>query len=182
MKLFITLLFLLIAGSAVGLLQYFHFSEAHAGELRHTWKSPSFSGIGVSAHYLTIENQEFTRKAEIESKKKSELSKIETDKKNTNYQKFLTNLESRIYAEFSKQLTDSMFGEACGTTYGEDGSAIAPTAESVEGGGESCTGNVTFNGTAMTFVKDVAKDEVRLTIDGDDGAQTITLPLNDFQF
>ena len=91
-------------------------------------------------------------------------------------------MESRIYAEFSKQLTDSMFGEACGTTYGEDGSAIAPTAESVEGGGESCTGNVTFNGTAMTFVKDVAKDEVRLTIDGDDGAQTITLPLNDFQF
>ena len=119
MKLIVTLLFLLISGDALG------------GELRHTWKSPSFSGIGVSAHYLTIENQEFTRKAEIESKKKSELSKIENDKKNTNYQKFLTNLESRIYAEFSKQLTDSMFGEACGTTYGEDGGAIAPTAEAV---------------------------------------------------
>ena len=170
MKLIVTLLFLLISGDALG------------GELRHTWKSPSFSGIGVSAHYLTIENQEFTRKAEIKSKKKSELSKIENDKKNTNYQKFLTNLESRIYAEFSKQLTDSMFGEACGTTYGEDGGAIAPTAESSENGGETCTGNMTFNGTTITFVKDVGRDEVRLTIDGDDGASTITLPLNDFQF
>ena len=170
MKLIVTLLFLLISGDALG------------GELRHTWKSPSFSGIGVSAHYLTIENQEFTRKAEIKSKKKSELSKIENDKKNTNYQKFLTNLESRIYAEFSKQLTDSMFGEACGTAYGEDGGAIAPTAEASENGGETCTGNMTFNGTTMTFVKDVGRDEVRLTIDGDDGASTITLPLNDFQF
>ena len=170
MKLIVTLLFLLISGDAFG------------GELRHTWKSPSFSGIGSSAHYLTIENQEFTRKAEIKSKKKSELSKIENDKKNTNYQKFLTNLESRIYAEFSKQLTDSMFGEACGTTYGEDGGAIAPTAEASENGGETCTGNMTFNGTTMTFVKDVIRDEVRLTIDGDDGASTITLPLNDFQF
>lgn len=170
MKIIVTLLFLLISGDALG------------GELRHTWKSPSFSGIGASAHYLTIENQEFTRKAEIKSKKKSELSKIENDKKNTNYQKFLTNLESRIYAEFSKQLTDSMFGEACGTTYGEDGGAIAPTAEASENGGETCTGNMTFNGTTMTFVKDVGRDEVRLTIDGDDGASTITLPLNDFQF
>lgn len=170
MKIIVTLLFLLISGDALG------------GELRHTWKSPSFSGIGVSAHYLTIENQEFTRKAEIKSKKKSELSKIENDKKNTNYQKFLTNLESRIYAEFSKQLTDSMFGEACGTTYGEDGGAIAPTAEASENGGETCTGNMTFNGTTITFVKDVGQDEVRLTIDGDDGASTITLPLNDFQF
>ena len=170
MKIIVTLLFLLISGDALG------------GELRHTWKSPSFSGIGASAHYLTIENQEFTRKAEIKSKKKSELSKIENDKKNTNYQKFLTNLESRIYAEFSKQLTDSMFGEACGTTYGEDGGAIAPTAEASENGGETCTGNMTFNGTTMTFVKDVGRDEVRLTIDGEEGASTIPLPLNDLQF
>lgn len=182
MKLVVTLLFLLIAGSAVGLLQYFHFSEAHAGELRHTWKSPSFSGIGTSAHFLTIENQEFTRKAEIESKRRSELSKIESDKKNTNYQKFLTNLESRIYAEFSKQLTDSLFGEACGTTYDGDGASIAPTAEAAENGEATCTGNMTFNGTSMTFIKDVAADEVSLTIEGPDGAETITFPLNDFQF
>ena len=36
---------------------------AFAGQLTHKWKSPSFSGVGTSAHFLTIENQEFTLKA-----------------------------------------------------------------------------------------------------------------------
>ena len=31
-------------------------------EIKHEFKSPSFSGIGTSSHYLTIENQEFSRK------------------------------------------------------------------------------------------------------------------------
>ena len=37
-------------------------SPAHAGDLTHPWKSPAFSGQGYSAHVLTIENQEFSRK------------------------------------------------------------------------------------------------------------------------
>ena len=45
-----------------------------AAELTHRWKSPSFSGIGTSAHFLTIENQEFTRKAEIKAKKEKILT------------------------------------------------------------------------------------------------------------
>ena len=45
------------------------------GELTHKWKSPSFSGVGTSAHFLTIENQEFTRKAEIKAKKESAAAK-----------------------------------------------------------------------------------------------------------
>ena len=43
--------------------------ETTAGDLVHKFKSPSFSGVGTSAHFLTIENQEFTRKAEIKAKK-----------------------------------------------------------------------------------------------------------------
>ena len=83
----------------------------------HKWKSPSISGIGASAHFLTIENQEFTRKAEIRARKDSAAAKKISAAKNTNYAKFLDNLESRIFAEFSKQLTDNLFGESCGTTY-----------------------------------------------------------------
>ena len=37
-----------------------------ASEIKHKFKNPSFSGIGTGAHYLTIENQEFSRKKEIE--------------------------------------------------------------------------------------------------------------------
>ena len=50
------------------------------------------------------------------------------------------------------------------------------------GGGTSCNGTMTFNGTTMTYTKDLANDQVVLQIDGPDGNETITLPLNDFQF
>ena len=33
----------------------------YADEIVFKFKSPSFSGQGTSAHYLTIENQEYTR-------------------------------------------------------------------------------------------------------------------------
>ena len=154
--------------------------------------------MGTSAHFLTIENQEFTRKAEIKAKKIAAEEKELSAKRNTNFRKFLDNFESRIYAEFSKQLADAMFGEACGTHYNDAGTAVAPTAEVMEGGasttndtqtlhadaggGTSCSGTMTFNGTTMTYTKDLAADQVVLQIDGPDGNETITLPLNDFQF
>jgi hypothetical protein len=37
-----------------------------ADELVHGFKNPSFSGQNVSAHYLTIENQQKSRRDEIE--------------------------------------------------------------------------------------------------------------------
>ena len=51
--------------------------ETTAGDLVFKYKSPSFSGVGTSSHFLTIENQEFTRKAEIKSK---ELQKKKQEK------------------------------------------------------------------------------------------------------
>ena len=173
-------------------------TQVHATDLVFRYKSPSFSGIGTSAHFLTIENQEFTRKAEIKSKKLAAERAEESAKKNTNFNRFKDNFESRIYAEFSKQLADAMFGESCGTSYSSTGVAISPTAEVLEngasttsdtqtltsdaGGGTSCNGTMTFNGTTMTYTKDLANDQVVLQIDGPDGNETITLPLNDFQF
>ena len=167
-----------------------------AAELTHRWKSPSFSGIGTSAHFLTIENQEFTRKAEIKAKRESEAAKKLAASKNTNYAKFIDNLESRIYAEFSKQLTDNLFGEACGTTYTTatvDG--VTTTTQdtpnpqegnSIDGAGtivgSNCTGTYSFNDTTVTYTQDVTNDVVTLDIAGPDGSQVITLPLNDFQF
>ena len=167
-----------------------------AGELTHRWKSPSFSGIGTSAHFLTIENQEFTRKADIKAKRESAEAKRLAAAKNTNYAKFIDNLESRIYAEFSKQLTDNLFGESCGTTYTTatvDG--VTTTTQdtpnpqegnSVDGAntivGSNCTGTYSFNDTTVTYTKDVTNDVVTLDIAGPDGSQVITLPLNDFQF
>ena len=73
---------------------------AKGGELTHKWKSPSFSGIGSSAHFLTIENQEFTRKAEIRAKKESEEAKQIAAAKNTNYAKFVDNWSQEYMQSF----------------------------------------------------------------------------------
>ena len=40
--------------------------NAYGDEIVHKFKNPSFSGIGTGAHYLTIENQEHSRKKAIE--------------------------------------------------------------------------------------------------------------------
>ena len=39
--------------------------NVRADQIVHKFKSPSFNGVGTSSHYLTIENQEFSRKLTI---------------------------------------------------------------------------------------------------------------------
>jgi len=85
--------------------------SAHASELKHSFKSPAFNGVGYSSHVLTIENLTFQRKKDIEAKEESARKEVEREAKNTNVNKFLANLESRIYAELSKQISEKLFGE-----------------------------------------------------------------------
>jgi len=129
-----------------------------AGQLTHSFKSPAFSGQGYSAHVMTIENQEFTRNKAIEDKKAADARQAARDAANTNLAKFMKNVESRIYAQLSKQLVDSMFGEDSGTE-----------------------GSVTFEGTTISYLKD--SENVTLTIVDPNGSQTvITVPIGDFTF
>ena len=80
-----------------------------ADEIKHKFKNPSFSGIGTGAHYLTIENQEFSRKKAIEDALEAARKAAEREADNTTLAKFIRNLESRIYAQMAKQLVESMF-------------------------------------------------------------------------
>ena len=131
---------------------------AHAGQLNHSFKSPAFSGLGYSSHVLTIENQEFSRKKAIKEKKEAAARQAARDEANTNLSKFMKNVESRIYAQLSKQLVDSMFGEDASTS-----------------------GTVTFEGTTISYVK--SSDEVELTIVEANGSTTvIKVPIGDFTF
>ena len=52
---------------ALMFLSMFFINIAFADEMVHKFKSPSFNGQGISAHYLTIENQETNRKAHGEA-------------------------------------------------------------------------------------------------------------------
>ena len=143
----------------VSLFLCMHVAEyAKASDLVHGWKSPAFSGIGYSSHALTIENQEHSRKKAIREKKEAATREAIRDAANTNLSKFMKNVESRIYAQLSKQLVDSMFGENSGQA-----------------------GTVTFEGTTISYVKDT--EDVTLTIVDTNGSQTvISVPIGDFTF
>ena len=133
-------------------------SNAFGDSMVHKFKSPSFNGVGYSAHALTIENQEFSRQKAAKEKKAAASRQAARDVANTNLSKFMKNIESRIYAQLSKQLVDSMFGEDA-----------------------SSSGSVTFEGTTISYVK--SSDEVTLTIMEENGSTTvITVPIGDFTF
>ena len=84
---------------------------AISDEIKHEFKNPSFSGIGTSSHYLTIENQEFSRKEALKAEIKAMQDALKREEENTTLARFIRNFESRIYAQLSRQLVDQLFGE-----------------------------------------------------------------------
>ena len=83
----------------------------YGDEIKFQFKNPSFSGVGTSSHYLTIDSQEMTRKEAIEAEIKALQEQLERDAENTTLARFIKNFESRIYAQLSRQLLDQLFGE-----------------------------------------------------------------------
>jgi membrane-bound inhibitor of C-type lysozyme len=123
-----------------------------------SFKSPSFNGSGYSSHVLTIENQEYTRKQQIAKDIQAALDKAKSEANNTNIQKFLNNLESRIYAQISQNLATAMFAN-----------------------GGSNSGSLNFEGNTIFWTKD--SSNVYLTVTDTVGNQTqITVPLGQFIF
>lgn len=129
-----------------------------ADEMVHKFKSPSFSGIGTSAHYLTIENQQFNRKMTIKQELKALQDEIERDKENTTLARFIRNLESRIYAQLSRQLVENLFGET-----------------------PSDSGVLSLEGNTIEY--NVVDGIITLNItDSDGNTTTISLPIGSFTF
>lgn len=132
-------------------------SPTLATELTHQFNSPAFSGIGYSSHVLTIEQLEATRRQKIKDDLAAAAAKEAAAAKQTNLAKFLVNVESRIYAQLSKQLSDAMFS------------------------GGSDSGSFDFQGTTISWIK--SSSEVTLTITESNGNRTeITVPIASFAF
>ena len=134
-----------------------------------SFKSPAFNGIGYSSHVLTIENQEHTRVKERADAIQAAIDKAAADAKNTNIAKFMNNLESRIYAQFSQNLATAMFAN------GNCTSASDP-----------CQGSFVMekdvNGVPLTSIawqKNGSNIEMTVTQNG--LPTTITIPLAQFQ-
>tara|TARA_B100000123_G_scaffold67535_1_gene47864 strand:- start:162 stop:461 length:300 start_codon:yes stop_codon:yes gene_type:complete len=95
---------------------------------------------------------------------KSALSQAERDEKNKTINKFIANVESRIYANLSKQLVDNMFGESCTSDCATSG-----TAE--------------VEGSTIYWVKDTSTEIITLTITDPAGTvSTLSVPVGDFIF
>jgi|TARA_R110001592_G_scaffold122350_1_gene328984 hypothetical protein len=108
-------------------------------DIVHKFKNPSFSGVGTGAHFLTIENQEFSRKKAIEEALESARKAAEREENNTVMAKFIRNLESRIYAQMAKQLVESMFSNDGSVRYGSftlEGNVVTYEVITLENGTE----------------------------------------------
>mgnify|MGYP003348268706 FL=1 len=79
-----------------------------AGELVHQFNSPAFSGVGYSSHVLTIKQLEDQAKEKNKAAEEALKAKAEAAALNTPQARFIANLESRVYSQLAKQLTDSM--------------------------------------------------------------------------
>ena len=133
----------------------------------HQFSNPSFSGSGYSSHVLSVEQLQHNRKNEVKDDAKSAAAAATRAQNNTTIAKFIKNVESRIYANLSKQLVDNMFGTTC-----DSETTTCPTS-----------GTADVEGSTLYWVKDSTTGNITLTITDTTGAvTTMTVPVGDFVF
>jgi hypothetical protein len=135
-------------------------TTASAGELHYEFKNPSFSGQGYSNHVLALEQLQFTRSQDIKKKQEREAKDALRDEANEVINKFIANVESRIYANLSKQLVDNMFSST-----------------------GASTGTAELEGATIFWERDVDLGTIAIRITEIDGTvTTVTVPVGDFGF
>ena len=128
-------------------------SKPVAAELTWGFKSPAFHyGNGYSSHVLSVEQLQHNRKQDLKDKAEAEAKRLERELENTTLNKFVKNVESRIYATLSKQMVDSMFAD-CGNSCATSG-----TAE--------------IEGSQISWGKDATTGAITLTVIEEDGSTT----------
>ena len=142
-------------------------SSILASDLVHEFKNPAFSGNGYSQHVLSVDQLQSQRKKDNEAEAKSAAAAKAREEKNTTINKFIANVESRIYANLSKQLVDNMFGTSC-----DSSTTTCPTS-----------GTSTVEGATIYWVKDTTTEIITLTITDENGNVTsMSVPIGDFVF
>jgi len=143
-----------------------------ASELTFGYKNPSFSGVGWSTHALSIAQIEFNRSEGVADAKTAAEKAAARAAANTTLAKFVTNVESRIFANLSKQMVDNMFGTNCTEDAATDevecplsGTATLP------------------DGSTVAWIKDETAETITLTVTDASGTITqLIVPIGDFKF
>lgn len=126
-------------------------------DLVYGFKNPSFNGNGYSTHVLSTEQLQYNRKKDREDEARAEEERLKRELENSTLNKFLKNVESRIYATLSKQMVDAMFADCT----------------------ENCatTGTAEIEGSTITWTKDTTTGSITLEIVEESGSvTTITIP------
>ena len=129
-----------------------------ADEMVHKFKSPSFNGAAISAHYLTIENQETNRLNDLKQDLQDALDEAERDAENTTLARFIKNLESRIYSQLSRDLVDNLFADGIAT---------------------AATGVIELQGNYIEYYSDGITVTLKVT-DSEGNVTEITIPIGTF--
>ena len=128
-------------------------SSALADELKFRFKSPSFNGVGYGAHKINLENISAARKKIIKDEIKSLEIQANLAAQRTPLNVFMTNLQSRIYSELSKQVTEQLFADT-----GSD------------------SGSFDLDGNTISWYR--LADQINLTVADTDGdLTTILIPI-----
>ena len=151
----------------LGLFCYVLSTPSIASELVQEFSNPSFSGNGYSTHVLSLEQLRYSRENKLKDDQKSADAAAKRDENNTTINKFIKNVESRIYANLSKQLVDNMFGTSC-----DSETTTCPTS-----------GTADVEGSTIYWIKDTTTGNITLTITDTTGSvTTMTVPVGDFVF
>lgn len=129
-----------------------------ADEMVHKFKSPSFNGVGISAHYLTIENQETNRRNDAKESLQAALDEAERDAENTTLARFMKNLESRIYSQLSRDLVDNLFADGISS---------------------ASSGIISLEGNTIEYSSDGITVTLKVT-DSEGNVTEITIPIGSF--
>jgi len=143
-----------------------------ASELTFSFGNPSFSGEGYSSHVLSISQLEYNRKEAVKDDLIAAQKAADREAKNTTLAKFVTNVESRIFANLSKQMVDNMFGTNC--TEDTDTTEVECPL----------SGTATLpDGSTVYWAKDTTAETITLTVTDAAGSITqLVVPVGDFKF
>jgi hypothetical protein len=124
----------------------------------YTFKSPAFNGNGYGTYVTTIENEEYSRKQAILQSLQAAAQQAQANASNTPINQFLTNLESRVYAQISQNLATAMF---------------AP--------GAAQSGSINFQGNTIFWQNQGSSIQLQVT-DNIGNVTNINVPLGQFTF
>jgi len=147
----------ILRGLSLSIVSYLLFSTSSATPIAdYQFKSPSLNGVGYGAFQIALENQQYQRQQAILQALEAAKAQAKADAANNPINQFLTNLQSRIYAQISQNLATAMFA-----------------------GGEKTSGSMDFQGNTIFWANNGTSIQLQV-VDNVGNSTNITVPLGSF--